>query len=115
MNGIDTYKSISTSTAKPEDLSKQVITSILSYINEAQRSLADFTHYKECLLNGQMLCVGAIFSLSGNERTKANIILTNVFDSVQAEILNELKDGTGDLERAKRLLGLLIEPPQLLG
>lgn len=42
-------------------------------------------------------------------------MLTNVFDSVQAEILNELKDGTGDLERAKHLLELLIEPPQLLG
>ena len=115
MNGINAYKDIAVSTSKPEDLSRQVITSILSYINEAQRSLANFSHYKECLLNGQMLCVGAIFSLSGNERTKANIILTNVFDSVQTEILAELKDGTGDLERAKRLLTLLIEPQELMG
>jgi hypothetical protein len=113
--GIDAYKKVSVETSTPEDLSMKVINSILSYIKEAQLLPLETPKYKECLLNAQMLCVGAIFSLSGNERTKANVVLTNVFDSVQSELLLVLKDGTGDLNQCKRLLSLLTEKPEYIG
>lgn len=112
--GISAYKQVNVETSKPEDLSKQVITSILSYINEAQ-STNVFSKQKECFLNAQMLCVGAMFSLSSNERTKANIVLTNVFDAVQNELLVELKEGGADLQKCKTILSMLIEPPTLIG
>jgi len=114
MNGISAYKKVAVETSKPEDLSKQVITSILSYIREGQNSL-EIPHYKECMLNAQMLCVGAMYSLSCSERTREVVLLSNVFDSVQYELLEELKTGHGNLGTCVSILEVLIEPPVYFG
>ena len=104
------YQQIANETTTDKEMSRRVIKSILSYINDL--TLPSFVENRktESLLNAHTLTSGALLSLSHSTESSSTTFLFNLFDYVQEELIKEIRrQGNGNLFEVDIMLTELLK------